>query len=409
MNKFWRIAVYEYRRNVLKKSFIMVLLSLPLMIALSLGFGMFLESLQDNPQPVGYVDQVGVFAGRIPPPAAGAKEPVEFQSFPSWEVARTALEANEIQAFYVLGVDYHETREIELVYTKKPAANAARQFYDFLQMNLLADQPVEIASRIAIGTDVTVRTPDGKRSVPTGGPSFGLMMPLFINLAFLALLLISSGYLMGAVAEEKENRTMEILVTSVSPMELIGGKIAGIVAIGLTLLLTWSAIAVLGIFISLRLGIGWFQNPSMDWNIILATAVISIPAYVLVSALMTGIGAMASTTQEGQSISSLFIILHMIPLYVGAAFLNHPNGPLAVTMSFLPFTALMTMAMRNLFTAVPLWQAAVSAAIQAACALGALWLASRAFRLGMLRYGQRLSWRRLFQPTQSRSVRESHE
>jgi ABC-2 type transport system permease protein len=175
------------------------------------------------------------------------------------------------------------------------------------------------------------------------------------------------------------------------------------------LLLAWSSITVLGIFIAASLGVGWFQDLSMDWSIILATVIIAVPGYVLVSALMTGIGAMATTTQEGQSISALFIILHMIPLYVGVAFLNNPNGPLATTMSFLPFTSLMTIAMRNMFTAVPLWQAAVSAIIQSACALGALWLAGRAFRLGMLRYGQRLSWRRLFQFGRRSTAGVTHE
>ncbi len=397
MSKYWRIALHEYRRNVLKKGFILTLFSMPFMIALSLGFGFFLESTGDNSQFVGYVDQAGVLTNSIPPPVTEGDEPIEFKAFPSWEAAQSALETNEIQAFFALGDNYAETRRVDLIFTKKPAGSTTKQFIDFLQMNLLAGQPPGIAQRLALGTEVTVRTADGKRTVPAGGPSFGLLMPFFINLAFLALLLISSGYLLGAMAEEKENRTMEILVTSVSPMELIGGKISGIVAIGLTLFLAWSIIVVVGIFIATQIGIGWFENLSMDWSIILSTAVIAIPAYILVSALMTGIGAMVTTTQEGQSISSLFIILHMIPLYVGVAFLNNPNGLLATTMSFLPFTALMTTAMRNLFTPVPLWQVAVSAAIQAVCALGALWLASRAFRLGMLRYGQRLSWRRLFQ------------
>ncbi len=397
MNKFWRVALYEYKRNVLKKSFIMVLLSLPLMIAVSLGFGFFLESLEEDTKPVGYVDLAGVLASRIPQPLAEGEDPVEMKPFPSREAAQMALEANEIQAFYLLDTDYHENRKIELGYIEKPAANASRQFFDFLQMNLLADQPRALANRIAAGTEVTVRSQSGNRLVPAGGPTFGLLMPLFINLAFVVLLLVSSGYLMGAVAEEKENRTMEIIVTSVSPTQLIGGKIAGIVAIGLTLLVTWSAMIIIGVSVAARMGIGWFQNLEMDWSIILATAVIAVPAYVLVSALMTGIGSMVTTTQEGQAVSSIFIILHMIPIYLSAAFLNDPNNTLALTLSYLPFTALMTIAMRNLFTAVPMGQVLVSAAIQVGCALGVIWLASRAFRLGMLRYGQRLEWRRLFQ------------
>ena len=82
---------------------------------------------------------------------------------------------------YVLPSDYAETRRVEQIIIDKPGENAERQFYDFMQINLLASQPAEIAYRTAAGTDVTVRSVDGRRSVPSGGPTFGLLMPLFIT------------------------------------------------------------------------------------------------------------------------------------------------------------------------------------------------------------------------------------
>ena len=401
MNRVWRVALYEYRRNVFKKSFLWTLLSIPLMVAFGVGSGFVLESLLDNDLPVGYIDQAGIFENAIPAPVSEREEPVEFIPFQSEEEALASLEAKEIQAYYNLPADYYETRTIEIVYSKKPAENANRQWWDFLQINLLSDQPPEIAYRTAAGTDVTVRSMDGKRSVADSGPLFGNLMPLFITMAFLALILMSSGYLMGAVAEEKENRTMEIVVTSVSPLQLIGGKLLGILAIGLTLLVTWTLIVILGVYAGRMMGIGWFQNLAMDWSVILATAAIAAPAYILVGALMIAIGTMVTTTQEGQSFSSIFVIFHMIPLYISFAFLNSPDSSLAVVLSVMPFTSLMTIAMRNTFFAVPTWQVAVSVCVQTISALGAVWLASRAFRLGMLRYGQRLSWRGLFQTGQA--------
>ena len=98
----------------------------------------------------------------------------------------------------------------------------------FLRLNLLSGQSPETAYRAASGVDFIVRSIDGKREVPAAsGPTFGLLMPLFIAMAFLFMLLMSSGYTMSAMADEKENRTMEVLVTSISPMQLIGGKILG--------------------------------------------------------------------------------------------------------------------------------------------------------------------------------------
>jgi ABC-2 type transport system permease protein len=194
---------------------------------------------------------------------------------------------------------------------------------------------------------------------------------------------------------------MEIVVTSISPLQLIGGKLLGIVAIGVTLLVSWTLIVVLGIYAARLMGIGWFQNLGMDWSVVLATLAIATPAYVLVSALMIAIGTMVTSTQEGQSVSSVFIILHLIPLYIAFAFVNKPDSTLAIALSVLPFTSLMTTAMRNMFYSVPSWQVAVSVFVQTIFALGAIWLASRAFRLGMLRYGQRLNWRNIFQLRQT--------
>jgi ABC-2 type transport system permease protein len=85
-----------------------------------------------------------------------------------------------------------------------------------------------------------------------------------------------------------------------------------------------------------------------------------------------------------------------VPFYISWSFINNPHGPLAVSLSLLPFTALITIGMRNLFTIVPTWQILVSMGVQVICALGAFWLAGRSLRLGMLRYGQRLTWRGLF-------------
>jgi ABC-2 type transport system permease protein len=396
MNKLWLVAANEYRRNVFKKSFIMVLLSVPLIMALNIGMGLFLESVKDNNLPVGYIDNAGVFPSTETGPGISTLEDsVTFIPYQNEEEARAALDDKDIQAYYLLPADYLETRELELVSADKHGKNVPQNFYDFLQLNMLSELPPEIARRTAAGTGVTVRSVDGRRSVPSGGPTFGLLMPMLINMAFLGLLLMSSGYLMSAVAEEKENRTMEILATSISPTQIITGKVLGIVAIGISLLIAWSIVATVAIQIAANAGIGFFQNLELDWSIITAAVIIALPAYVLVAAMMTAVGAMATTTQEGQSLSSIFVILHMAPLYIGMAFLNNPHSTTAVVLSILPFTSLMTVAMRNLFTVVPAWQVAVSAGVQTLCALGGLWLAGRAFRLGMLRYGQRLTWRKL--------------
>ncbi len=402
MKQILRIARYEYRRNVLKKSFFLMLISVPIFITISIGMGVFIESLEDNPLPVGYIDHAGVFDFALTAPEinstwiAKSDENIEFIAYSSEEEAEEALKEGIIQVFNILPPDYIETRKMVHTYIEKPGENAERQFYNFLQINLLSSYPPDIAFRIAEGTDITVRSIDRSRVVSSGGPTFGLLMPLFITMAFLFMILMSSGYSMSAVTEEKENRTMEVLVTSISPSRLITGKILSIVAISLSLLFVWMFVILIGVLVGRQLGVGFLADLSMDWRTILTTFALAIPAYALTVALMTAIGAMVTTTQEGQSLSSVFIVLHMIPLYIGVSFLNNPHSSLAIALSLLPFSALMTVGMRNLFTIVPTWQILVSIGIQIMFALGAFWLAGRSLRLGLLRYGQRLTWRSLF-------------
>jgi ABC-2 type transport system permease protein len=398
MSKILLVAVYEYRRTVFKKTFILALLSVPLIISLNIGVGLLMESLDNDNSPVGYIDRAGLLVNPVPP-VSGSSKPVTFVRFDSEPQAKAALAGGEIQAYYVMAVDYMQTGRVDLVYLEEPGRNAASQFRDLIQVNLAAGEPAEIADRAAlIDRSATVRSLDGRRQLPGGGPTFAIIMPLLITIAFLILLLMSSGYLMDALADEKENRTIEVLITSISPSQLVGGKVLGIVAIGLTQLAAWIGVTVLGIVIARLAGIEWFQDLSLDWGIIAASIAIAVPAFVLASALMAAVGILISSSQEGQSVAAVFAMLHFIlPMLASWAIIQTPSALLPTVLSVLPFTALMTISLRNIFAVVPAWQVAAATAVQAVCAVGALWLTGRAFRFGMLRYGQRLRWRELLQ------------
>ena len=396
LHKLARVAIHEYRRNVFRLSFLLTLLSVPLIIALNVGIGFYLESRDNDDAPLGYVDASGLFADPVPVPVSGSREPLEFLPFPTQEDARAALEAGQIQAFLVVPPSYGQSRDMTLYYFEEPGGSTTRQLYDFVQANLLADRPANMARRaVLVGEGVTVRSLDGRHEVPRDGPSFGIIMPMLIGFAFIFLLLMNAGYLMQAVVEEKENRTMEVLVTSVSPGQLIGGKVLGVVAIGLIQLTAWVVVGILAVVVAAGAGIAWFQDASLDWQLLLSTVAIAIPAYVFAAALMTAIGATTISTQESQATGAIFFILHVIPLYLAWLIIETPNALLPTIFTFLPFTALLTVVLRNVFASVPLWQVAAAFAFQIVYAIVALWLAGRAFRLGMLQYGQRLNWRYL--------------
>jgi ABC-2 type transport system permease protein len=217
------------------------------------------------------------------------------------------------------------------------------------------------------------------------------------------LMLISSGYLMGGFMEEKSNRTIELMVTSLSPAQLVGGKLLTVVALGLTMLVTWFLVAMLGYIVGGHfLDVTWLQGISVDWRVILSIVVVAIPTFIFVSSLMLGIGLIVGDKQEAESIGPIFFLLAFIPTWLIGSIVNDINGSLAITLSILPITSVLTIGFRNIFFQVPTWQVAISVALQSLCAIGAVWLAIRTLRVGMLRYGKRIQWSEII--TQSKKL-----
>ncbi len=407
MSKLLKVAQYEYKKHVFQRRFLLATLSMPFLIALMIGTGALIDSTSKGDAPIGYVDHAGLLENPLPAPQRGStpNNPTVDKLLPliayeTEEAAHAALEAKQIQAYYVVTGDYFETNRVELVYFEPPGGNVTSQFWDFMQINRLNDLPPDVASRAVADSNLIVRWPEDS---PGGAREFSqetfmnTFLPLIVGIAFVILLMFSSGYLMSAVVEERESRTMEVLVTSLSPNQLIAGKVLGIIAVTLTQLAAWVVLTVLAFLIGgSYLDISLLQNLSMDMGFVINMALIALPSFVMVAAFMTAVGATVAEAQEAQQVSGLFMLPLMAPLWVAAAILENPNSPLAIGLSLFPLTAVTTFSLRLAFLPVPTWQLVASVALTTLCALGALWLAGRAFRLGMLRYGQRLNWRELF-------------
>jgi len=400
----WRIAREEYRRNVFRKSFILVLLSLPLIIVLNVGIVLLMNYLEKDTRPIGYVDHAGVMLVDVLP-ADASEEPIQFLSFNSEDGAQEALLAEELQAFYVLSPEYLQTREITLIYVKEPASKATRQFYNLLRVNLLSDVEPEIQKRIAEGTEFLTRTPDGRRSFPSSGPTFESVLPFFVGMALMMMLLMSAGFLLEGMIKEKENRTLEVIVTSTSPGQLVTGKILGTLGVSFTQFVTWTLFGLAVVWLGGdTLGLTWFQDASVEWDSLLSVAAIGLPTYVLASALLFALGSVMSNGQEAQQIGGMSVLFSMLPALAIGQIINEPNGVVAVTLSMLPLVSLMTVTMRTVFIVVPLWQIILSSGLQILFALGAIWLAGRVFRMSMLRYGKRLSLREILTRVESKKL-----
>ena len=357
--------------------------------------------MENNSDPVGYVDLSGMLENaRQVPEGAGSKDPVEVIAYPNEKVASDSLEKGDIQAYYVIAEDYEDSQAASLFYIDEPGINAESHFRAFIRTNLVTDLPPDIAYRALDGLDVVVRTPDGTREF-SGRNALNLILPAITGFIFMFLLMTSSGYLAGAVAEEKENQTMEILATSMSTNQFITGKVLGIICVSLTQLVAWVLFAVIAFQVGGNvLEVPWLQNIEIQWGPILTLMAILVPSYVMYVALILTLSSTVTEASEGQQLAGIFALPLGFSYMLAVIILRSPNSLLAVALSIFPLTAPTLMPLRTIFTVVPMEQILVSAVIQVVFAVFSVWLAARAFELGMLRYGQRLSFRELFQKAQ---------
>jgi ABC-2 type transport system permease protein len=400
VSKIRLIAEHRFRQEVFQRGFLVALFSLPLFLTVTIGIGYLAARLENKSATLGYVDQARLLANS---PAQPEENDVELAAFDTPKAARAALEAGQIDAYYVLPADYAETHQAELVYFEPPPARAARRFQDVVLLGLLADQSPAVVERAIAGPEVSVRATEYNREFPSGGPSAGQVVPSVVAVIFVFLILSTSGHMMSAVAEEKENRTMEVIVSSVSTTEMMAGKIIGTLAIALTQLATWVAFLVGAAWVGGNLlGIEWLQNIDPYWRGVSMTVLVALPSFLFIAALMTTVGATIVEAQEAHQAGPLLLMPLFLPAYLLIPIAKNPNGPLAIGMSLFPVTSVMTIALRSMLREIPPWQIAASAAISLVGGICMTWLAGRAFRIGMLRYGRRLRWRELFGGSRAR-------
>jgi ABC-2 type transport system permease protein len=394
MSKFWKVVQHEYKRHVLRRRFLFGLLSVPMIVLVMIVVILMMALSQESGKPVGYVDHSGLLSQVVALPSPGPLEKsVKMIPFPDEAQARKSLESGNIQAYFVMEADYLKTGDARLVSMNEPSQSAQDQFRAFVRANLLASQPAEVARRLSQGDNLVLRSADGTRQLAQGD-WFNLLLPIFAGLAFMMAIFTTSGYLMQAVVEEKENRTMEVLVTSVSPLQLMSGKIIGLIGVGLTQFLGWVSFGVLGILVG-RNYFSWMQSARISPSVLLWSFIILIPSFVMVAAMMVAVGSTVTEAREGQQISGLFTMPIVIPYWFVTLIMDNPNGLVSQILSFFPLTAPVTLTLRMAFAVIPLWQLGLNLLELCLAAALAIWLASRAFRLGMLQYGQRLTLRQI--------------
>lgn len=233
----------------------------------------------------------------------------------------------------------------------------------------------------------TIRLTDKGAREDRGGTFFLSMVLLTMLYATLAMW---GAALMNGVLEEKNNRVVEVMVSSISPAQLFAGKLLGVGGAGLTQFLVWAgSLGLLAAYGTSAAAASGLAMPEINFLILAALVVYFLLGYFLYGSMYMAVGASVNTQQEAQSLA--FVVI--MPLLLGFVFsftvLASPDSPLSVALSLVPFFTPLLMFMRITTVTPPSWQIALSIAIMALTIAAMNWLAARIYRVGILMYGKR--------------------
>lgn len=390
MRNLWLVAKHEYRRMVFRRGFAFGVLAVPLGIAALIGIAILVESAGQNNLPIGYVDNAGLLDVAQPTDLPDADEGIEIRGFPDEETALSALEREEIQAYFVLPPDYLQTLRTELYYLEDPPSDDAwAEFDNFVRLTLVATLPDKVQQRVLEGPDITVKDIVSHREFSKSA-IINIILPMAASFFFFIATMSAAGYMLRVVADEKENRTIEIMVTSMTPGQLIGGKAAGLLAASFTQLSVYVIATVVGLNIAAQ-HIEELQHMTVPWMYLGVVALFFLPAYGLVSTVMIAIGGAVTEIEQGQQVAGVVNMVFLLPLFLMGLIFANPAHPALVVMSLFPPTAFMTISLRWGLGTVPVWQLGVSWVLLVGTMVLMVWVAARIFRAGMLRYGQPLN------------------
>lgn len=395
MRNLWLVAKQEYRRIAGKKTFLISTLGMPILfIGLMVVIGLVSVLGQDG-RAIGYVDYAGALHTEALTQIGDTRSRrVEIRPYSDETAARADLEAGVLQAYYVIPADYLSTPmpTVErVILDSAPSDRAQRDFRDFMRANLVQQLPEAEARRLYEGANLSLRTTDGKRQA-SDADFISAMLPFVAAILFFITVMSVGGYMLQAVTDEKENRTMEVLMTTLSPEQLMGGKALGLLGVVLTQIGLWGLTLGIGLFIAPRV-IPDFPTITIPWSMVLVGALYFLPSLALISGMMIAIGSAVTEVRQGQQISGILNLAFTFPMFFIMIILGNPNHAFAVALSLFPTTSFITVLLRWEFTAIPAWQLITSWLLLVGSAILSVRFAAQVFRLGMLQYGQPLSFK----------------
>ena len=341
----------------------------------------------DEPKPIGYVGQSGELSEADFP---------NLSQFDTREGGIDAIVAGDIEDLFIVPAGYLESGDVEWLSQRSgifAGDDNRNRFAIFLTGLLIAERlDPSLLDRVISGADyVRVHVgEDGSVSPDDDDELSQFVVPFIFTALLMMSILIGSGALLESVSEEKENRMVDVLLTSVSPLSLMAGKILALGTTSLVQIIVWIAsITIIGPQI-----IDQIPNAAELEIEPLTLAYVSlffIAGYFLFSVILAGIGSATTSAKEAGPITAIVILPAIIPAALPTVVLGAPDGAVARVLSFIPFTAPSTMMLRIGSADVSNAEVLASLAVTAVAGVVMLFVSARVFRAGLLLYGQRMT------------------
>ena len=423
----------EFIAKVRNKSFVVMTFLSPLLFVAIAVFVAYLSSMKADVKRVAIHDESGLFVGEF---MSQNSKNSEYQYLDLSQIETQFLKdsiANENYEGVLLIPKTNRPEEleskIEFISNNSPSLSFIESIQytiakKITEMNLinahldtLAIQKAQSKFKISLAKTSGEKSIEGLNEIKIAiGGGFGYLIMMFI--------IIYGNMVMRSVIEEKTNRIVEIIISSVKPFQLMIGKIIGTSLAGILQFFIWVIIG-LGLMFATSVFLGvpvgpiarispeLMQTTSQEmtgnaqlyiqelWNLPIASILIGfvvyfIGGYFLYSSFYAAIGAAVDNQTDSQQFLLPVIMPLMLSVYIGFfSVVNDPHGTIAVVFSMIPLTSPIVMLMRIPF-GVPLWQIAISVTLLFATFLLVVWFAAKIYRVGILMYGKKPSWKELY-------------
>ncbi len=426
----WRkvraVLTFEFLHEVRRWPYIIFTFGMPVFLLAYAGFvGLFVKMVatsKDDVRIYGIVDAPRVLrltgdvqqpSADIPPAiaeamqAASDRQPllgevawvgnIVFRPFEQESEALAALRAQHIAGYFSLAPDYIESGDVDSIVGEKRgirASDVRRALTRLLTENLMNDTvPPDLAARIGKPIDggrSLILKPDGSLApYSTGARVAHVIVPMAMTILLFVSIMGGGQTLIQGTATEKENRVVEVLLSSANPEEILAGKLLGLGAAGLIQIVVWFGMA--GIAALLAAAALTAMGVEIAWAPVIMAVPFFLAGYLFVGSLMLGTGSFGNNLKEGQQWALIWILLTSLPMIFLTFLLDAPGGAIAQALTWFPFStpAIVIFRMSIPGAEIRWWEIAGSFLTLLGCTWLALKMGARLFRLGLLMTGSR--------------------